>query len=87
MYMTWRYGPLRQADLALLKRAGINPDGRVVMQFFPPDVESQLTILETEFTASKNRDLEDIQKTVFAVVATRDGYKFEISEQTVKIGS
>ena len=87
MYMTWRYGPLRQADYTLLKRAGIDPDGRVVMQFFPPEVESRLTQLEADYAASKQRGLSDIQTTIFAVVGTTDGYKFEIKEQTLRIGS
>ncbi len=80
MYMTWRFGPLREADLALLKRAGIKTDRRIIMQFIPPEVEDQLANIEMEFLRKNGQSLDEIEKTVFRVVGARGQYQFEVKE-------
>lgn len=82
LYMTWRSGVLRDSDLNLLKKAGIPTAGRVVMQFYPPDLENRMALLERD--ASGGRLVEEIQKTVFSVVTSKDGYAFKVVNQTFR---
>ncbi len=46
LYFIWQGGRFREQDRSLLAQAGINATGRVVCQFYPPDVENQLAVLE-----------------------------------------
>ena len=82
-YLTWRYGPLRRADMELLKRAGIPTDGRVVMQFLPPEVENRLANLEQQYCDAQGRTLKQVRTTVFGVRGTGGQYEFfEKSQET-----
>ena len=58
-YMTWSRGDLDEADQELLRRAGINTEGRTVFKFLPPEIEAQLATLERQF---KNRASKDIRR-------------------------
>lgn len=74
---TWKHGTLREFDLQLLQAAGIPTDGRVVCQFYPPEMEEQLTALE----AQSGRPPDQWRKTVFGVRRTSAGYEFYVIEQ------
>lgn len=84
MYLTWRYGPLRQADIALLKRAKISTQDRILMQFLPQDVENRLANVEKRYCENERRTLEQVRKTIFEVKGTGGGYKFEVKEQKTR---
>jgi hypothetical protein len=84
MYMTWRYGPLRSADLELLRRAGVPTDGRVIMQFVPPKIESSLAAIEQAFMERNQRTTQDVTRTVFEVIGRRGGYEFEVKSQETR---
>ncbi len=81
LYMSWRDGDstLAAFDRQLLAKAGISTERRMVLQFYPPDVERRLLTLEA--TQARGRDAGEFLKTVFAVIETRDGYDFEVVEQ------
>lgn len=79
LYMTWRGGPLQGADLELLARAGISTEGRVVVQFYPPQVESELARLEKE--RAGGRKIKSIHKTIFGVKLQQSGYTFYVVDQ------
>jgi hypothetical protein len=79
LYMTWRRGPLQQADRQLLTKAGVNLQGRVTMQFYPPETEKQLATLEREYAGSK--DINDIRRTTFEVRPDGDKFKFVVTGQ------
>lgn len=79
LYMTWRAGPLQQADRELLSRAGINVQGRVMMQFYPPQVEQTLAQLERAYAGE--RDINEIRRTTFVVRPKGDQYEFVVTAQ------
>lgn len=79
LYMSWRQGSLQQADRELLNRAGINHSGRIVVQFYPPETENQLAVIERDY-----RGLEptQIRKTRFGVKSSGGGFAFYVIDQT-----
>ena len=77
--MTWRSGPLQQADRELLTKAGIEIDGRVIMQFYPAEVEQMLARLEREYAG--NKDINDIRRTTFDVRSNGDKFVFVVTGQ------
>jgi hypothetical protein len=79
LYMSWRQGALRDADRALLERAGVPAGGRVIVQFYPPEVEQQLLQLEQAFRGLK---ADQIRKTRFGVRQQGGGYEFFVLDQT-----
>ncbi len=78
LYMSWQGGTLRQFDLQLLQRAGINHSGRIVVQFYPQDVENRLAILEKSFA---NREPQQIRRTTFGVRAAGGKSDFYVISQ------
>lgn len=79
LYMSWSQGRLREADVTLLKRAGIAPQERLVVQFFPAELENLLAFKERDFA---KREAIQIRRTRFAV-QFRDGkYDFKVDLQT-----
>jgi hypothetical protein len=78
-YLLWRKGPLAAADRELLKKAGIDSEGRVVLQFLPPPTE--LMMKQLEATHAKGRKLSEIRRTVFGVRGTPGKYEFYVIEQ------
>ncbi len=78
LYMTWRQGGLRAADRDLMRRAGLRDTKRIIVQFYPPDLENQLAALEQSHRGLK---ASQIRKTRFAVRAAGDGFEFFVKEQ------
>jgi hypothetical protein len=79
LYMSWRSGNLREADLALLERAGIATEDKIVVQFFPPELENRLVELELKFA---NRKQGEIRKTRFGIRSVGNGFEPYVLEQT-----
>ena len=81
IYMTWtdRRSPIAAFDRQLIQRAGIPVDRRLVLQFLPEDVASQL--LTAEVQNAKGRDPRTFLKTVFGVREGGRGYQFYVIEQ------
>ncbi len=76
LYMTWTGGVLKQFDLRLLKMAGIKTDRRILMQFYPRDVENRLANLERAYFLKNGKtSVKQVKQTVFGV--RRDGSGFE----------
>jgi hypothetical protein len=80
LYMTWRddRSPIAAFDQQLLQRAGINTRRRVILQFFPKDIERLLLTLEAQQV--KGRDPRTVLKTVFGVREVASGYEFYVIE-------
>jgi len=72
-YLTWRGGELQQADRELLRRAGIDSSGRILLKFLPPAVEATLQNLEEKH---KGSDPERRGKTRFGIKPVGDGFAF-----------
>ena len=79
MYMSYRSGQLKEFDRQLLTRAGIQTQGRTLLQFYPRNVEAQLATLERR--KAGGRPLREIRKTVFGLRKEGSGYRFEVLEQ------
>lgn len=79
LYMSWRSGSLKEADQQLLERAGVSTENKIVVQFFPPEVENRLVELEQRFA---NRKQGEIRKTRFGVRTVGNGFEFVVLEQT-----
>jgi hypothetical protein len=80
LYMTWREGNLQAFDRTLLSRAGINTTNRLIMQFFPEEVEDRLAWIEMQ--NADGRSVKEFLRTVFGVRSTRGGdFEFYVMEQ------
>ena len=80
--MTWKGGTLQQFDNQLLGRAGVPTRDRLMMQFFPADVENRLAAIEMDSARGKGHtDVKEFLRTVFAVRAAGAGYEFVVEEQ------
>lgn len=78
LYFQWQGGPRRVADRKLFEKAGVNPGRSPILHFYPKDVENQLAQLE--YLASNKVEVTRIRRTIFDVLATRGGYKFEVAK-------
>lgn len=78
LYMSWRQGGLKQADRDLMRRAGLKDTNRLIVQFYPPDLENQLAFLEQQFRGLK---ASQIRKTRFGVRQAGRGFEFFVMDQ------
>jgi hypothetical protein len=79
LHMAWTQGNLLATDQALLRKAGINPEGRIILHFFPQPLENQLAVLERQVA---NRKANQIRRTRFAVRSGGAGLEFYVVDQT-----
>jgi hypothetical protein len=79
LYMSWRQGNLKQADRRLLSKAGVQADGKLIVQFYSPEIEQRLAQLEVAFAGRKPGQ---IRRTRFAVRKAADGYEYYVLDQT-----
>lgn len=78
LYFTWQGAGRKANDVALLRKAGINPGGGAIFQFYPPDVEDDLSQMEVKF---KGKQPAYIRRTVFQVVPEGGGFTFKVVRQ------
>lgn len=78
MYMSWREGGLQKFDLQLLARAGVETAGKIVLQFYSPEVESRLAALERQYRGKKP---EEIRRTTFGLRKKGAEYAFFVAAQ------
>jgi hypothetical protein len=79
LYMTWQGGERRGADVELFKKATITIQPETpVFHFYPPDLESRLALLEKEY---RNKPVQQIRRTYFAVDTEGQGYKLRVTRQ------
>jgi hypothetical protein len=85
LYMTWSRGVLKQFDRQLLAKAGVETDGRVLLQFYPPAVEKNLMMLEQlEMRRRGIRSIDQVRKTVFGVRPAGSKYEFHVTDQRTR---
>lgn len=80
-YLTWRSGELQKADRALLAKAGVDSQGKIILKFLRPEVEADLVAKE-KTRAGGNR--KKVLKTVFGVKSVGAGFEFYIVEQVLR---
>jgi hypothetical protein len=78
LYFVWQGRVRKQADLDLLRKAGVEVGEGVVLQFYPKGVEDQLAQLEVRY---RGRQPGEIRVTRFSVVPRGDGYGFKVLAQ------
>ena len=79
-----RSGQLRQADRQLAEKAGVNTAGRVVFQFYSPQMYN--TLLTLENARMGNRRIIEVRRTVFGVRQVRGKYEFYVISQEYRSG-
>lgn len=78
LWWSWRSGQLRDADRALLQKAGVPVGRKPTFQLYPDVTEQRLLRLEHDY---QNVDASRIKKTVFEVIAVSGGYDFKVIDQ------
>jgi hypothetical protein len=78
LYFMWQGRGRKAADVALLKKAGIDVGTKDVLQFYPKGVERQLSELEYRY---KGRQPAEIRVTRFSVVPRGESYGFSVLAQ------
>lgn len=78
LYWAWRGAGRREADLALLRKAGVQVRRGIIVQFVPAGVEATLAALEKSY---RDRDPEGISRTLFGIRKTSSGYEFYVMSQ------
>lgn len=83
IYMSWRGNtPLKAFDQTLLTRAGIAYQGRLMVQFYPEEVEDRLAWIEMENAKSLGHSsVKEFLRTVFGVRPQGRGYEFFVQDQ------
>jgi hypothetical protein len=79
-----RSGELRQADRELAAKAGVNTTGRVVFQFYSPQMYQ--TLLTLENAKMGKRRIREVRRTVFGVKAVGAKYEFFVISQDYRTG-
>jgi hypothetical protein len=79
LYMNSAGTPLALLDGRLARKAGIARYGRIVLQFYPPEVQAILFGLEQQKAAP--RSIDDVSRTIFRVNSKGREFEFAVDEQ------
>lgn len=79
LYMT-RGGSLQKFDQNLLRKAGINISNRLLMQFYPEEVEDTLAWIEKEHADKQGKVVQEYLKTVFELKPKGSAWEFVVAE-------
>jgi hypothetical protein len=71
LYLIWQRGAMREADEELLRRAKIDPRGKVVLHLCPQELESRLVQLEEQH--AQQSGAARVRKTVFGIKPNDSG--------------
>jgi len=85
-YLTWRRGDLLEADRGLLRRAGIEPENRLILKFLTPQRESNMVAIAMKHAKDEHGlELPKILKTYYSVrKATAGGWEFSVMRQSLR---
>jgi hypothetical protein len=78
--MTWRGGSLQKFDQNLLRKANINISNRLLMQFYPEEVEDTLAWIEKEHADKQGKVIQEYLKTVFELKPKGSAWEFVVAE-------
>jgi hypothetical protein len=84
LFFSWRKGSLQEADRQLLAKAGVDTNGKIIVQFFPQNTEDLLATIERQYMQQRapGRDIRTVRRTRFGVRTAGPGYEFHVKEQT-----
>ena len=80
-----RSGKLREADRSLVSKAGVDPTGKVVFQFYTP--AAYQTLLGLENAKMGSRRIAEVRKTIFGVREVDGRYEFFVIAQEYRDGT
>ena len=80
-----RSSELRDQDRQLAVKAGLNPKGRVVFQFYSEEMYRSLLALEHQ-KMGPNHKIRDVRRTVFGIRPQGSGFEFFVIDQEYRIG-
>ncbi len=78
LYLAWEHGRLEEADRELLRAAGIDPAGSVILHLISAELEEKMAALEQQFA---NRQANAIRTTRFSVRYGEGGYEVYVVKQ------
>jgi hypothetical protein len=78
LFFLWQGAGRKSSDVALLQSAGINVGNKPIFQFYPPQVEDQLSQMEVKHAG---RQPAEIRATRFQVVPSGRGYAVKVLSQ------
>ena len=79
LFFICKAGALREADRTLARKAGIEVLGRVVFQFYTPEMYKQLLTLEN--VRMGKRRISEVKKTTFGLRGTPGKWEFYVLDQ------
>lgn len=79
VYFKWSGGPRERIDRELLQKAGLDPVGGQIFQFYPNQTVQLLGTIEQNYA---NRPAKEIRRTYFVVNPQGGGYTFVVTRQT-----
>jgi hypothetical protein len=79
LYMTWKGGSRKQADVALFKKSGRDAANATLMHFYSPETEQLLAQTEVNY---RGRKTTEIRRTYFSVRKDGAGFKFVVTSQS-----
>jgi hypothetical protein len=71
---------LRSWDLRLATNAGVKPEGKIMVQFYPPAVTAQLAQLEADEAARRGLETTQIRRTTFKSRAAGAGFEYYVAD-------
>ncbi len=78
LFFIWQGQGRKSVDVTLLLRAGIQVGNKPIFQFYPPNVEDDLSQLEVRFAG---RQPAQIRSTRFQATSVGNGYEFKVVSQ------
>ena len=78
-YLTWTKSGLRDADIELFRRSGVDASGgKLILKFLSPETEQALLRLETVHAATRS---SPVRSTTFGIKTKGNGYEFFVLQQ------
>ncbi len=84
IYFAYNQSRLKQWDRSTISRAGVDPTGRLVVQFYNDDTRSQLRFLEQQHIQREGRELMEVEKTIYRVRPAANGYEYFVHDVTYR---
>ena len=71
---------MRRWDQILVKRAGVDLEGRRTVQFYPTETRSLLRAAEARHLSSVGRSLDEVRRTIFRLEPVGSGFEFKVRD-------
>lgn len=82
VFFNYNRGVLRDWDIQFAEAAGVNLRDKILVQFYPPNI--QQTLLELERRKLGNKTVDQVYRTSFGVRPAGGSFEFYVIDQTYK---